>query len=276
MEETKIKELEVDLFLDAIFKRWGYDFRGYGRLSLNRRVSQRLAITGLERISEMIPLVLDDEAFFESFLTDMSITVTEMFRDPWVFKKIRETVIPRLQTYSRINIWHAGCATGAEAYSMAILLQEEGLLDRSRIYATDYNNRSLSLAKKAVFPIHLINGYADNYIKAGGKSSFSDYYRIAYDSARMVKALRERITFANHNLMSDGVFAEMNLVMCRNVIIYFDRNLKNRSLKLFSDSLVPRGFLVLGSQESIHSSDCNHEYESIESKERIYRRLAHA
>jgi chemotaxis protein methyltransferase CheR len=275
MEKAKIKELEVDLFLDAIFKRWGYDFRGYDRSSLNRRVSQRLAITGLERISEMIPLVLHDQVFFESFLTDMSITVTEMFRDPWVFKKIRETVIPKLQTYSRINIWHAGCATGAEAYSMAILLQEEGLLDRSRIYATDYNNRSLSSAKKAIFPIHLIDSYSDNYIKAGGKSSFSDYYRIAYDSARMVKALRDRITFANHNLMRDGVFAEMNLVMCRNVIIYFDRNLKNRSLKLFSDSLVPRGFLVLGTQESIHYSDCNHEYESIESKERIYRRLAH-
>ncbi len=275
MEKAEINELEVDLFLDAIFKRWGYDFRNYARASLNRRVAQRLSNTGLKRISEMIPLVLHDQDFFESFLTDMSVTVTEMFRDPWVFKKIRDTVIPKLRTYSRINIWHAGCATGAEVYSMAILLQEEGLLDRCQIYATDYNNKSLSSAKKGIFPINLMKAYTNNYIESGGKSSFSDYYRTGYDSACMVKALRDRITFANHNLMNDGVFAEMNLVMCRNVMIYFDRNLQNRSLKLFSDSLVPRGFLVLGTQESISYSDCNHEYESFESKERIYRRLAH-
>lgn len=275
MEDPKINELEVDLFLEAIFKRWGYDFRNYARASLNRRVSQRLSITGLKRVSEMIPLVLHDQVFFENFLTDMSITVTEMFRDPWVFKKIRETLIPKLRTYSRINIWHAGCANGAEAYSMAILLQEEGLLHRCRIYATDYNNKSLSSAKKAIFPISQIKTYTDNYIKAGGKSSFSDYYQAGYDSVCMVKALRERITFANHNLIRDGVFAEMNVVMCRNVMIYFDRDLQNRSLKLFSDSLVPRGFLVLGTQELLTYSDHYHEFESFEHKERIYRRLAH-
>jgi chemotaxis protein methyltransferase CheR len=275
MEKTVINELEVDLFLDAIFRRWGYDFRSYARASLNRRVAQRLSITGLNQISDMIPLVLHDQSFFESFLTDMSVTVTEMFRDPWVFKKISETVIPKLRTYSRINIWHAGCATGAEVYSMAILLHEEGLLDRCQIYATDYNNKSLSLAKKGIFPLNLMKAYTKNYIEAGGKSSFSDYYRTGYDSACIVKALRDRITFANHNLMNDGVFAEMNLVMCRNVMIYFDRTLQNQSLKLFSNSLVPRGFLVLGTQESLSYSDCNHEYESFESKERIYRRLAH-
>jgi len=275
VDKAKINELEVDLFLEAIFKRWGYDFRSYARASLNRRVALRLSITGLERVSEMIPLALHDQTFFESFLADMSVTVTEMFRDPSVFKKIRETVIPKLRTYSRINIWHAGCATGAEVYSMAILLQEEGLLERCRIYATDYNNRSLSSAKKAVFPINLIETYSENYIKAGGKSSFSDYYQVGYDSACMVKALRNRITFANHNLINDGVFAEMNLVMCRNVMIYFDRDLQNRTLRLFSDSLVSRGFLVLGTQESLSYSDCNHEYESFEHKERIYRRLAH-
>jgi chemotaxis protein methyltransferase CheR len=275
MEKTVINELEVDLFLDAIFRRWGYDFRSYARASLNRRVAQRLSITGLNQISDMIPLVLHDQSFFESFLTDMSVSVTEMFRDPWVFKKISETVIPKLRTYSRINIWHAGCATGAEVYSMAILLHEEGLLDRCQIYATDYNNKSLSLAKKGIFPINLMKAYTKNYIEAGGKSSFSDYYRTGYDSACIVKALRDRITFANHNLMNDGVFAEMNLVMCRNVMIYFDRTLQNQSLKLFSNSLVPRGFLVLGTQESLSYSDCNHEYESFESKERIYRRLAH-
>jgi chemotaxis protein methyltransferase CheR len=275
MEKVKINELEVDLFLDAIYRRWGYDFRNYARASLNRRVAQRLSITGLKRVSEMIPLVLHDQGFFESFLSDMSVTVTEMFRDPWVFKKIRETVIPKLRTYSRINIWHAGCATGAEVYSMAILLQEEGLLDRCQIYATDYNNKSLSSAKKGIYPINLMKTYTNNYIEAGGKFSLADYYRTGYDSACMLKALRDRITFANHNLMNDGVFAEMNLVMCRNVMIYFDRDLQNRSLKLFSESLVPRGFLVLGTQESLCYSDCNHEYESFEPKERIYRRLAH-
>lgn len=275
MENLKSNELEVDLLLEAIYKRWGYDFRDYARGSLNRRVAQRLSISGLKQVSDMIPLILHEQAFFESFLNDMSVTVTEMFRDPWVFKKIKETVIPKLRTYSRINIWHAGCATGAEAYSMAILLQEEDLLERCRIYATDYNNRSLSLAKKAIFPKNLIKTYSDNYIKAGGKSSFSDYYQAGPDSAYMVKALRDRITFANHNLISDGVFAEMNVVLCRNVMVYFDRNLQNRSLKLFTDSLVPRGFLVLGTQESLTYSEHEHEYENFEPKERIYRRLAH-
>jgi chemotaxis protein methyltransferase CheR len=275
MEKALINEMEIDLFLEAIFKRWGYDFRNYARASLNRRVARRLSITGLKRISEMIPLVVHDQDFFELFLSDMSVTVTEMFRDPWVFKKIRETVIPKLRTYSRINIWHAGCATGAEVYSMAIILQEEGLLDRCQIYATDFNNKSLSLAKKGIFPINLMKAYTKNYIEAGGKSSFSDYYRASYDSACMVKSLRDHITFANHNLMNDGVFAEMNLLMCRNVMIYFNRNLQNRSLKLFSESLVPRGFLVLGTQESLNYSDYNHEFESFEAKERIYRQLAH-
>ena len=275
MEKAKINELEVDLFLDAIFKRWGYNFHNYARASLNRRVLRRLSITGLKRISDMIPLVLHDQNFFEDFLNDMSVTVTEVFRDPWVFKKIREAVIPKLRTYPRINIWHAGCATGAEVYSMAILLQEEGLLERCQIYATDYNNKSLSMAKKGIFPINLVKAYTKNYIEAGGKSSFSDYYRASYDSACMIKSLRDRITFANHNLMNDGVFAEMNLVMCRNVLIYFNRNLQNRSLKLFSDSLVPRGFLVLGTQESLSYSDHNHEFENFGPKSQIYRRLAH-
>jgi chemotaxis protein methyltransferase CheR len=275
MEKDKINELEVDLFLDAIFRRWGYDFRNYARASLNRRVAYRLSMTGLKRVSEMIQLVLHDQAFFESFLTDMSVTVTEMFRDPWVFKKIRETVIPKLRTYSRINIWHAGCATGAEVYSMAILLQEEGLLERCQIYATDYNNNSLSLAKKGIFPISRMKAFTNNYIEAGGKYSFADYYRTGYDSACIAKNLRDRITFANHNLVNDGFFAEINLVMCRNVMIYFDRNLQHRSLNLFYNSLVPSGFLVLGTEESLGYSDCDHQYESFEPKERIYRRLAH-
>jgi chemotaxis protein methyltransferase CheR len=272
MKNTRACELEVDLFLQAILKRWGYDFRSYARASLNRRVAHRLSITGLKRVSEMIPLVLHDQSFFESFLNDMSITVTDMFRDPHVFNNIREMVIPKLRTYSRINIWHAGCATGAEAYSMAILLKEEGLLDRCQIYATDYNNKSLSSANKGIFPIDRVKAYTSNYIKAGGKSSFADYYRTGYDSACMVKALRDRIIFANHNLINDGVFAEMNLVMCRNVLIYFDRSLQNRSLQLFTESLAARGFLVLGTQESLSYSNCNQEYEALAPRDKIYRR----
>jgi len=268
-------DIEVDCLLAAITERYGYDFRNYARASLKRRIQNFLVVSGCKYVSELIPKVLHDKAYFSEFLSNMSVTVTEMFRDPFIFKSIREDILPKLKTYSRINIWHAGCATGEEVYSMAILLEEEGLLDRARIYATDFNTKSLATAKEGIYPAENIQLYTKNYLKAGGKSSFSDYYQANYESAKMKDFLRNKITFASHNLISDQVFAEMNLILCRNVLIYFDKVLQNRVLELFSDSLVPRGFLVLGDKEAIKFSVVKDCFEAVNERQKIYRKMPH-
>lgn len=270
--QLALEEREVDWFLEAVMDRYGYDFRQYARASLRRRIQYRLEAEGLSHVSQMIPLVLYDPDFFDRFLRDMSITVTSMFRDAAVFKALREQVIPVLKTYARINIWHAGCATGEEAYSMAILLSEEGLLENSRIYATDFNNRSLEHAKRGIYRLDSMRNNSNNYYSAGGMSSFANYYHARYESATMNKALKERITFAHHNLMCDQVFAKMHLVLCRNVLIYFDQNLQNKVLALLRDSLVHRGFLLLGDKETIEHSTVAGEFEAHVEKMRIYRK----
>ena len=272
MHKNEIREFEIQQLLGAIHFRYGYDFRNYARASLERRIENRVHQSNLKSISEMIPLVLHDEDFFDLFLKDMSITVTEMFRDPEVFKTIRETVCPHLKTYPRINIWHAGCATGEEVYSMAILLEEEGLLEKTRLYATDYNNFSLNIAERGIYPIDKIKGFTENYLKSGGKSSFADYYRTNHESAKLNVALKENIVFANHNLIKDGRFAQMHFILCRNALIYFDRKLQNRVLELFRDSLIPRGFMVLGKKETLKFTSIDSDFESFEPKEKIYRR----
>ncbi len=205
MKSKEMETFEIDYFLEAIFKRYGYgyDFRHYACASLKRRIHNRLALSGLNYISEMVPKVLYDEGFFENILNDMSITVTQMFRTPEVFKKIREQIVPKLRAYSQVNIWHAGCATGEEVYSMAIVLQEEGLLERCRIYATDFNKRSLEIAGEGIYPLEVMQSYSKNYHRSGGKHSFSDFYWAKYDSAKMRESLRDNITFAHHNLMRD-------------------------------------------------------------------------
>jgi len=272
-DDFQLVEKEIDWFLESIFVRYGYDFRHYARASMTRRIHRRMSAEGVTYVSELIPLVLYDTAFFERFLHDMSITVTTMFRSPGIFKTLREQVVPVLRTYPRINIWHAGCATGEEVYSLAILLKEEGLLERSRLYATDYNNQSLEYAKRGIFPIEEIRGYTENYMLSGGRSSFGDFYQARYDFAIMNADLRERITFAHHNLMKDGVFAEMHLVLCRNVLIYFDNTLQNRVLSLLRDSLVNRGFLMLGDKESVEFTDVCSDFEELDGGGRIYRKL---
>jgi len=268
-------DIEVDCLLVAITERYGYDFRNYARASLKRRVQNFLVLSDCNHVSELIPKVLHDKAYFSEFLSNMSVTVTEMFRDPIIFKSIRKDIIPKLKTYSRINIWHAGCATGEEVYSMAILLEEEGLLDRARIYATDFNAKSLATAKEGIYPAESIQLYTKNYLKAGGKTSFSDYYQANYESAKMKDFLRNKITFASHNLISDQVFAEMNLILCRNVLIYFDKELQDRVLELFSDSLVPRGFLVLGDKEAIKFSVVKDNFEAVNERQKTYRKVPH-
>lgn len=272
MNKKDTQEFEINQLLEAILFRYGYDFRNYARASLERRVLHRVQLSGLESVSDMIPRIMHDPDFFELFLKDMSITVTEMFRDPHVFKEIRNNVCDQLRTYPRINVWLAGCATGEEVYSMAILLREEELLEKTRIYATDFNNHSLAIAQKGIYPLEKMKLFTKNYLAAGGKASFADYYSAKYDSAKIDDSLKKNITFANHNLMKDQVFAETHLLLCRNVLIYFDRELQNRVLEIFKKSLIHRGYLVLGDKETLDFTSVSDAFEAFSKRERIYRK----
>ena len=276
IDKIKIRKEEIDELLEKIWQKYGYDFRNYARASLERRISYRLSTSGLKSISEMTFKIINDMDFFENFLNDMSITVTEMFRNPFVFKKIVNEVFPHLKTYHRINIWHAGCATGEEVYSLAILLEENQLLEKCQIYATDYNNKSLYICNEGIYPLEKMKEYSENYILSGGKKSFSDYYHANYESAIFKNSLKDNICFAHHNLMRDVSFAEMNIVICRNVMIYFDRKLQNQVLNLFNDSLINRGFLILGDKETLSFTEVESKYEEFAKKEKIYRKKLEA
>lgn len=270
MEQAQIEQIEIDLLLEAIYQRYGYDFRQYSRASVKRRVQHHLARTEFQTISDLIRPILREPDLFQLLLFDMSVTVTEMFRDPWFYVILREQVVPFLKTFPFINIWHAGCATGEEVYSLAILLQEEGLYQRAHIYATDFNDVALEKAKNRIYPLERIKEYTENYQKAGGKASLADYYRAQYQSVIIDAALQKNITFANHNLATDSVFGEMHLILCRNVLIYFDRPLQDRVLTLFYNSLLYNGFLCLGSKETIHFSNIKDYFIEFAAREKIY------
>ena len=266
------EDIEIELFLQAIYMKYGYDFRNYGKAHIKRRVRHRISVSGFDSVTEMIHKLLYDEVFYQELLQDLSITVTEMFRDPEFYRAVRKEVVPLLKTYPFIKIWHAGCATGEEVYSMAILLREEGLLKRSQIYATDFNQLALQKARNGIYPIDRIREFTQNYQKSGGKSSFSDYYNARYESVILNESLKENIVFADHNLVTDGVFGEMNMIICRNVMIYFDKDLQNKVIRLFFDSLVPGGFLCLGSKESLRFAEIAGRFESTSEREKIYRK----
>lgn len=267
-----LEQIEIQLLLEAVCLRYGYDFSGYAQDTLRRRIAQMLPKDNLRSVSEMIKKVLHEPEYFEKLVYEISITVTEMFRDPSVYMVLRKKVIPILKTYPFINIWHAGCATGQEVYSMAILLKEEGLYDRARIYATDINDAALSAAREGIYPVEQIPMYTQNYQRAGGTGSFADYYHAKYDNAKIDKSLKKNITFANHNLVTDKVFAEMHLILCRNVFIYFKQDLQNHVLKLFKDSLCRGGVLCLGSSESLRFSDVEADFDTFEEDEKIYQK----
>ena len=270
METIDINQIEVDLLLEAIYQRYGHDFRQYSQASIKRRIQHHLSKTNLETISDLVPHILHDKEAFTSLFLDISITVTEMFRDPWFYLALRKKVIPFLRTFPFINVWQAGCATGEEVYSLAILLKEEGLYDRARIYATDFNDVALEKAKSRIYPLERIQEYSRNYQKAGGRKSLADYYRAQYQSVIIDASLQENVTFANHNLATDGVFSEMHLILCRNVLIYFDRTLQNRVLAIFRDSLCYNGFLCMGSKESLQFSSVRDDFVKFAAKEKIY------
>lgn len=270
--KTEIENLELNLLLEAVYKCYGYDFRNYAKASLLRRVRTFRESKNLDTISDLIPRVIHDRDFFLEMVHKFSITVTEMFRDPTFYRNLVLKVFPFLETYPYIRIWHAGCATGEEVYSTAILLKEAGIYNKTTIFATDFNDSALEIAKKGIYPIQNMKQCTQAYQASGGSESFSTYYTSGYDSITIAKDLRRNITFANHNLALDGSFGEMHLIFCRNVLIYFNRELQDRVLELFTDSLIPRGFLCLGNKESMNFSSVSERFEEIERKERIFRK----
>jgi len=273
MDNRENEKIEIELLIQAIYLKYGYDFRDYSKASRRRRILDRLSKSGLSTISEMQHKLLHDPVFFEKLLLDLTVNVSEMFRDPSFFKAVRKTVVPELKKLPFVKVWHAGCSTGEEVYSMAILLREEGIFNALTIYATDVNEAVLAEAKKGVFPIDKMKDYTRNYNMAGGPASFADYYTARYDHTIVDRGLRKNIVFSDHNLVTDGVFGEMDLIICRNVLIYFNRDLQDRVFGLFADSLRVGGFLCLGSKETMMFSKHAKHFESVVKKEKIYRRV---
>lgn len=271
--DPDLEQLEVQLLLEGIFKQYGFDFRSYAYASVRRRLWKRIEAEGLVTISGLQERVLHEPAMMERLLLDLSINVTAMFRDPGFYKVFREQVVPTLRTYPFIRLWHAGCATGEEVFSMAMLLEEESLYERSRIYATDINEVVLQKAKAGIFPIDRMQEYTENYIAAGGKRAFSDYYVAKYGGALFSPSLTRNVVFSQHNLVTDSSFSEFNAILCRNVLIYFDKSLQARVHELFYNSLAMFGILALGSRESLRFSPYEDCYEQINGPEKIYRKV---
>jgi chemotaxis protein methyltransferase CheR len=270
----ELEQLEVELLLEAVYRRYGFDFREYAPASLKRRLWRRMNAEGLETVTQLHDRLLHDPACMERLLLDLSISVTAMFRDPSFYVAFRERVVPVLHTYPFTRIWCAGCSTGEEVYSLAILLDEEGLYDRTRIYATDINEQVLSTARAGVFPLEKMRQYTQNYIRAGGRREFSEYYVAAYDGARFSRSLTENVVFAQHNLASDRSFNDFNVILCRNVMIYFDKALQDRVHTLFYESLDTFGILALGHKESVAFTKYVDGYETVDAAERIYRKIS--
>lgn len=277
--DVRIGELEVRLLLEAIFDRYHYDFRSYAMASLKRRLSQACSSLGVATLSGLQERVLHEPESFSVLLQYLTVQVSDMFRDPEFFLALRQRVLPVLATYPSIKVWCAGCSTGEEAYALAIMLQEERLLDRSIIYATDINAQSLRIAAAGVYPLERLRGFTENHRRSGGKVSLSNYYHSSgpdRDSVIMDAALRRKITFSDHSLATDSVFSEMHLITCRNVLIYFDRALQDRALKLFAESLVHGGFLGLGSKERLRFTAVADDFLELAPVERLYRRRSAA
>ncbi|MBN2685339.1 MAG: protein-glutamate O-methyltransferase CheR [Pontiellaceae bacterium] len=272
----QLPDSDIDRLLNTIKAVYGHDFTEYAQASLKRRILRFMQHHEFQDANQVIAALTTDPALLHRFVYDLSVVVTEMFRDPWVYQTLRIKVIPWLKTFPFIRIWHAGCATGEEVYAMAVLLQEEDLTQRTQIYATDLNDEALKKAREGIYSLSRIKEFTRNYHKSGGKESFSDYYHAKYDAAIMAPELRHNITFANHNLATDTVFGEMQLILCRNVLIYFTRPLQNRVLHLFSESLCSGGILCLGTKESIRFSPAHRYFEAIVPEENIFKRTVYA
>ena len=265
--------LELQLLLEGVYRQYGFDFREYAPASLKRRVWRRVLEEQTGTITGLLARVLHDPDVMERLLLDLSINVTSMFRDPTFYSAFREKVVPVLRTYPFTRIWIAGCSTGEEVYSLSILLHEEGLYDRTRIYATDINETVLERAREGVFPLEKMQEYTENYIRAGGKRSFSEYYLAKYEGALFDRTLTENVVWAPHNLVQDRSFNTFNAILCRNVMIYFDRALQTRVHQLFYDSLEHLGILALGHKESIRFTGLEQAYEELDGVEKLYRKV---
>jgi chemotaxis protein methyltransferase CheR len=264
---------EYRKLLESIYHQYGYDFTEYAESSVKRRITHFMNGRQIGTYDELQAAIMRDESIFEEFVQELSVTVTEMFRDPDFYKEIREKIAGRLATYPVIKIWIAGCATGQEIYSIAILLREEGLLDRSIIYATDINQKSLMTATTGMYSLEYMKVYTQNYLLAGGKKPFSDYYTAKYNSALFDKSLKSNVVISPHNLVSDQSFNEFQFIICRNVLMYFNQRLQNRVINLFYESLCAFGYLGLGDKESLLFADKKDHFEKTEGTQKIYRKI---
>lgn len=269
----ELEKLEIELLLQAIYSWYGYDYRNYAYNSIKRRIWHRVHAEKLETISGLVEKVLHDSDCLRRLIADFSINVTEMFRNPPFFLSFRKHIIPLLRTYPSVRIWHAGCSTGEEVYSMAILLKEEGLYDKTKIYATDINPVVLQTAKSGIFSMENMRKFTSNYIQAGGTQSFSDYYFVKNNCVKFHADLAKNIIFAQHNLVTDQSFNEFHVILCRNVLIYFNKSLQNKVHKLFYDSLCMFGILGLGDKETIGFTDTAENYEEVIPSQKIYKKV---
>jgi chemotaxis protein methyltransferase CheR len=268
-----LEAIEIELLLTGLVRRYGYDFRNYARASLTRRIRHALREEGLSSISSLQEKLLHDEAATLRFIEALSVHTTGMFRDPEVYRSLRTQVIPLLKTYPFVRIWHAGCSTGEEVYSLAILLQEAGIYQRCRIYATDISDAVLKRAQEGIFPLRNMRDYTLAYQRAGGENDFSSYYAADHAHAIFRQPLRRQLVFSQHSLVCDAAFNEFHLIVCRNVLLYFDQSLRQRALDLFYNSLVSFGMLALGKKESLRYTQHEPLYQELGANLRVYRRL---
>jgi chemotaxis protein methyltransferase CheR len=268
----KIEDIEIQLLLEALYQRYHYDFRNYAQASIKRRLKQAREQMGFNSFSALQENLLHHPAMLARLLAYLTVQVSELFRDPSYFLAIRETVVPHLRTYPSLRVWIAGCSSGEELYSFVILFREEGLEQRTLFYATDINQEALTKAEAGIYDLDRVKLFTENHRKAGGKSSLSDYYSAAYGKVSFDKSLRRHVVFSDHSLVTDAVFAEMHLVSCRNVLIYFDRALQDRALGLFKDSLARKGFLGLGSKESMRFSQHAQSFSEYVWQEKVYQK----
>jgi len=265
-----IEDIELELLLEGIYQCYGYDFRNYAHASIKRRMQRHMAMNQINTLSQLQDRVLHDAALMDKLLMDISVHVTDMFRDADFYRALREKVVPLLHTFPLFHIWHAGCSTGEEVYSLAILLHEEGLLDKARIYASDINDQALKTASQGIYPLSRMRDATANYRAAGGKEDFSNYYVARYGNVIFNNELKQHITFCNHNLATDQSFHQFDFILCRNVMIYFNAELKSQTLNLFHQSLSPMGVLAIGAKESVHMK---RHFESFDTNNRIYRKM---
>jgi len=272
--QEKVEDIEIRLLLEALYTRYHYDFRNYAMASIKRRLRQARDQLGFGNFSALQERILHEPTMLPRLMRYLTVQVSEMFRDPSYFRAIREKVVPHLKTYPSLKVWVAGCSQGEELYSLAILFREEGLEDRTIFYATDINQEALHAAEAGVYAVDRLQLFTENHRKSGGKSSLSDYYQAAYGRASFDRSLRRNVVFSDHSLVTDAVFGEMHLISCRNVLIYFDRDLQDRALGLFKDSLARKGFLGLGSKESLRLSHHAGAFDEFVREEKIYQRRA--